>query len=71
MSKVGNAFLSVGLTCWFCQKTLTMLNRRDDFESSVRESPDELTLLAEEMGTWKSHINVRPHGKGEVGVLSW
>ena len=36
-----------------------MLNRRDDFEKSgVRESPDELTLRAEEVGTWKSYINV-------------
>ena len=24
---------------------------------TVRESPDELTLRAEEVGTWKSHIN--------------
>ena len=24
----------------------------------VRESPDELTLRAEEVGTWKSYINV-------------
>ena len=25
---------------------------------TVRESPDELTLRAEEVGTWKSYINV-------------
>ena len=27
-------------------------------EVPVRESPDELTLRAEEVGTWKSYINV-------------
>ena len=27
-------------------------------ELTVRESPDELTLRAEEVGTWKSYINV-------------
>ena len=27
-------------------------------EVTVRESPDELTLRAEEVGTWKSYINV-------------
>ena len=25
---------------------------------TVRESPDELTLRAVDVGTWKSHINV-------------
>ena len=33
---------------------------------TVRESPDELTLRAEEVGTWKT---CRPHGKEEVGPL--
>ena len=33
----------------------------------VRESPDELTLRAEEVGTWKSYINVDHIEKGEVG----
>ena len=27
-------------------------------EATVRESPDELTLRAEEVGTWKSYIKV-------------
>ena len=27
-------------------------------EVTVRESPDQLTLTAEEVGTWKSYINV-------------
>ena len=36
-------------------------------EVTVRESPDELTLRAEEVGTSKTYINVDPIGKGEVG----
>ena len=27
-------------------------------EVTVRESPDDLTLWAEEVGTWKTHSNV-------------
>ena len=37
-------------------------------EVTVRESPDELTLRAEEVGTSKTYINVHPIGKGEVGL---
>ena len=33
----------------------------------VRESPDELTLRAEEVGTWKSHINVDHTEKDRCG----
>ena len=36
-------------------------------EVLVRESPDELTLRADEVGTWKSCINVDHICKGEVG----
>ena len=36
-------------------------------EVLVRESPSELTLRAEEVGTWKSRINVDHIAKGEVG----
>ena len=36
-------------------------------EMTVRESPDELTLRAEEVGTRKSCINVKRRG----GVLPW
>ena len=32
-----------------------------------QESPDELTLRAEEVGTWKSYIDVKRRG----GVFSW
>ena len=38
---------------------------------TVRESPDELTLRAEEVGTSKSLRQCRPHGKGEVGSFPW
>ena len=34
---------------------------------TVRESPDELTLRAEEVGTWKSYINVDPTAKERWG----
>ena len=41
-------------------------------EVTVRESPDELTLWAEEVGTWKSIHQCRPHRKGEVdSFLGW
>ena len=35
---------------------------------TVRESPDELTLRAEEVGTWKSYINVDHIAKGRWGL---
>ena len=38
-------------------------------EVTVRESPDELTLRAEEVGTWTSYINVDHIAK--EGVLTW
>ena len=40
-------------------------------EVTVRESPGELTLRAEEVGTSKTYINVDPIGKGEVGLPFW
>ena len=36
-------------------------------EVSVRESPDELTRRAEEVGTWKSYINVDHMAKERWG----
>ena len=36
-------------------------------EVTVRESPDELTLRAEEVGTWKSYINVDHIAKERLG----
>ena len=39
-------------------------------EVIVRESPDELTLRAEEVGTLKTYINV-DHIEPERWVLSW
>ena len=36
-----------------------------------RESPDELTLGAEEVGTWKSYINVDHVEKERWRVLPW
>ena len=38
-------------------------------EVPVRESPDEMTLRAEEVGTWKSCINVDHIAKGRWGLL--
>ena len=35
---------------------------------TVRESPDELTLQAEEVGTWKTHINVDHKEKERWGL---
>ena len=41
-------------------------------EVPVRESPDELTLRAEEVGTWKSCISVDHIAKGRwVPLLPW
>ena len=37
-------------------------------EVTVRESPDELTLRAEEVGTWKSYINVDHIDKERWGL---
>ena len=39
-------------------------------EVTVRESPDELTLRAEEVGTWKSYINVDHIAKERWGPPS-
>ena len=38
-------------------------------EVTVRESPDELTLRAEEVGTWKSYINIDHVAKERWGLL--
>ena len=35
-------------------------------EVTAGESPDELTLRAEEVGTLKTYNQCRPHSKGEV-----
>ena len=40
-------------------------------EVTVRESPDELTLRAEEVGTWKSYINVDHTAKERLGSFPW
>ena len=40
-------------------------------EELVRESPDKLTLRAEEVGTWKSCINVDHIAKRKGGVFLW
>ena len=38
-------------------------------EMTVRESPDELTLPTEEVGTWTSYINVDRTEKERWGLL--
>ena len=42
-------------------------NGSEGYPEVIRESPDELTLQAEEVGTWKSYINVDQKEKERWG----